>query len=188
MTSGDLVYANNACAAFLAAIVQSFERHHPHAYLGRTAVQKLTYFSKVVGVPIPCSFNIYTYGPYSDAVTFSMDSLIADEVVVDQSAKPDYSNYRLGPNAQLLLSEFQSELRPHADAIDRVVKALGEFKPKDLELIATIHFIAKRQYQIGRRAPEKNDVIREFKDVKGDKFRYEDISNWYDALRKAQLI
>jgi len=110
MTTGDIVYSNDTCSAFLAAIVRSFEENHPGGHLGRTAVQKLAYFAKALGVPIPCSFDIYTYGPYSDAVTFSMDSLMADDVVIDRSSKPEYSNYRPGPNTGFLLAAFESEI------------------------------------------------------------------------------
>jgi len=188
MTSDNLVYSNDTCSAFLAAIVRSFEKYHPKGYLGRTAIQKLTYFAKAMGVPIPCSFNIYTYGPYSDVVTFSMESLMADDVIEDRSSKPEYSNYRLGPAAEELLGTFEGEVMPHTGTIDRVVGALGGFKPAELELIATLHFIAQRQRQIHRSEPAKQNVIREFKGVKGEKFSHADISTWYDALENAGLI
>jgi len=186
--SSDLVYSNDTCSAFLAAIVRSFEEQHPDGYLGRTAIQKLSYFAKALGVPIPCRFGIYTYGPYSDAVTFSVESLLADEVVADRSPKPDYSNYRLGPNGNELLRWFEDEIRPHLPIINRVVHALGKFKPTELELIATLHFIALRLQQVHRREPQKRDVIREFKSVKGEKFSEEEVSAWYDSLKQAGLI
>lgn len=188
MTSSDLVYSNDICSAFLAAIVRSFEANHPRGYLGRTAVQKLAYFAQAMGVPIPCSFDIYTYGPYSDTVTFSMESLMADDVVVDRSNKPEYSSYSLGENAAELLHAFDGEIGPHTSAIDRVVKALGGFKPQELEVIATLHFIARRQRQVHRNEPSKQEIISEFKTIKGDKFGHEAISVWYDALKKAGLI
>lgn len=185
--SREIVYSNDLCPAFLTAIVKAFEEYHPTGYLGRTAIQKLTYFSKVLGAPIPCSFGIYTYGPYSDTVTFAVESLLADEVIVDQSMNPKYSNYRLGRNAAELLSGFADDLRPHMDQIDRAAKVLGAFTPNELELIATLHFIAQRQVQTGRK-PSKNSVIGEFKSIKRDKFRTHEISTWYDALDKAGLL
>jgi hypothetical protein len=188
MTSGDLVYSNDTRSAFLAAIVRSFEENHPRGYLGRTAIQKLAYFSKVVGVPIACSFDIYTYGPYSDEVTFSIESLMADDVVVDRSPKPEYSNYRLGENAAELLRAYDGVIRRYAPAIDRVVKALGGFKPQELEVVATLHFIAGRQHQVFRREPSKPEVIHEFETIKGEKFKREEIVVWYEALKEAGLI
>ncbi len=186
-TSGELVYSNNLCSAFLTAIVKAFEEHHAGGYLGRTALQKLTYFVKVLGAPVPCSFGIYTYGPYSDKVTFAVESLLADDVIKDNSPNPKYSNYRLGPNAEELLFSFANELQPHENKIHQAVKALGAFTPNDLELIATLHFIARRQLQTTGKTSKKL-AVREFKMIKKDKFSDEDISTWHDALAKAGLI
>jgi len=183
----DLVYANNLCAAFLTAIVKTFESCHANSYLGRTALQKLTYFVKVLGAPIPCSFGIYTYGPYSDKVTFAVESLLADDVIQDCSSTPKYSNYRLGANADELLACFATELQPHEDKIHQAVKALGAFSPNELELIATLHFIARRQLQTTGKTSKKSTVL-EFKMIKKDKFSDEDISVWHDALIQAGLI
>lgn len=188
MTSGGLVYSNDACSAFLTAIVKSFDENQPGGCLGRTKIQKLAYFAKTMGVPIPCSFGIYTYGPYSDTVTFAMESLLADEVVEDRSSKHEYSNYRPGKNSPGLLRSFADEIEPYTSKIDQVVRVLGGFEPKKLELIATLHFIARRQHQVHRREPGKPEVIFEFKTIKGEKFDDHEISAWYDALKKAGLI
>src|ERR1022692_4227645 len=103
--SETLVYSDNLLSAFTAAIIRSYQQHvGGRHYLGRTAIQKLVYFAKTLGVPIPSSFEIYTYGPYSDAVTFSVDSMLADDVLKDVSKVPQkYSNYRLGDSANKLL-------------------------------------------------------------------------------------
>jgi uncharacterized protein YwgA len=186
-TGTDIVYSNDLCSAFLTAIVKSFEERHPSRYLGRTAMQKLAYFSKALDVPIPCSFGIYTYGPYSDTITFSVESLLADEVLVDRSVNAKYSNYRTGSNSAELLSMYSDEIEPYEDTINRIVKALGEFEPADLELIATLHFVARRQKM---RTGELNEsaVIAEFKSIKKDKFTDQAIGRWYKALQQAELI
>jgi uncharacterized protein len=186
-TDTDIVYSNDLCSAFLTAIVKSFEEHHPGQYLGRTAMQKLAYFAKVLGVPIPCSFGIYTYGPYSDTITFSVESLLADEVLVDRSTNPKYSNYRTDSNSAELLGAYAEEVEPHEDTIDRIVEALGRFEPNDLELIATLHFVARRQKQRTGKL-NKAAVIAEFKSIKKDKFTDDDITTWYNALQQANLI
>jgi uncharacterized protein len=185
----EFVYSNDLCSAFITAIVESFAGYHSTKWLGRTAVQKLTYFAKVLGVPIPCSFGIYTYGPYSDSVSFTVESLLADEVIIDQSRKPEeYSSYRPGPNSAQLLRLFDPHVQQHRSTIDRVVKALGGFKPSDLELIATLHFIAQKHEKLFGPKPAKADVIHEFKLIKEDKFSDQEIQSWYDALVKAGLI
>lgn len=186
-TDTDLVYSNDLCSAFLTGIVKSFEQRYPGQYLGRTAMQKMAYFAKVLGVPIPCSFGIYTYGPYSDTITFSVESLLADEVLVDRSTNPKYSNYRTGRNSAELLSAYAEEVEPHEDTINRIVEALGAFEPSDLELIATLHFVARRQKQRTGKL-NKAAVIAEFKSIKKNKFTDDDITTWYNSLQQTKLI
>ena len=185
----NLAYSDDPCSAFMTAIVASFERQHgDRHYLGRTAVQKLVYFAKVLGVPVPCSFEIYTYGPYSDAVTFSIDSLMADDVIVNTSAKPRYSDYRLGRNAQEILEKYERSIGPYKAVIDNVVGVLGAFRPEELELVATLHFIYHRLKRISGRTPDKAPVMGEFRRVKGKKFSQEEIDSFYEALKRARLI
>jgi len=185
-----LAYSNDACSAFTAAIVDSFQRSiGERHYLGRTAVQKLVYFAKALGVPIPCSFEIYTYGPYSDTVTFAVDSMLADDVLKDVSGGSSvYSNYRLGNNASEILASYSSLLDPYRSAIDAVVNSLGKFKPSELELVATLHFIHNRLKQILRLDPSKDQVLSEFRRVKKDKFTETEIDTFYNALKDANLI
>jgi hypothetical protein len=184
----DFVFSKNLCAAYVATIVRSFERQHKSGYLGRTAIQKLAYFSKELGVPIPCSFEIYTYGPYSDAITFDVDSLLADDVLLDQSRDKKYSNYKLGPRANDFFRMMESDVEAWTRMIDTVVAVFGEFSPQDLELIATLHFVAQRQKTIGRAAPSRESVVDEFRQIKKNKFSIDEINGWYDSLKNAKLI
>jgi uncharacterized protein YwgA len=188
--SETLVYSDNLLSAFTAAIIRSYQQHvGGRHYLGRTAIQKLVYFAKTLGVPIPSSFEIYTYGPYSDSVTFSVDSMLADDVLKDISTIPQkYSNYRLGPNADEILNAYHSAIEPYQQAIDAVVQSLGNFEPKQLELVATLHFIHQRLKHILQRDPSEQQVLQEFRRVKKDKFGQEEVESYYNALKSAQLI
>ena len=188
--SGKLAYSDDLLSAFTAAIIRSYEKHvGGRHYLGRTAIQKLVYFAKTLGVPIPCSFEIYTYGPYSDSVTFSVDSMLADDVLKDISNVPHkYSNYRLGDNADEILNAYKPLIEPYQCVIDDVVQSLGNFEPQQLELVATLHFIHQRLKQILRREPSKEQVLEDFRRIKKDKFGREEVDSFYNALKGAQLI
>jgi uncharacterized protein YwgA len=188
--SGKLAYSDDLLSAFTAAIIRSYEEHvGGRHYLGRTAIQKLVYFAKTLGVPIPCSFEIYTYGPYSDSVTFSVDSMLADDVLKDISNVPHkYSNYRLGDNADEILNAYKPLIDPYQRVIDDVVQSLGNFEPHQLELVATLHFIHQRLKQILRREPSKEQVLEDFRRIKKDKFGREEVDSFYNALKGAQLI
>lgn len=185
----NLAYSDDLCSAFMALIVECYAKHiGDRHFLGRTAMQKLVYFAKVLGAPIPCSFEIYTFGPYSDTVTFAMDSLLADDVLKDISNKPNYSNYRPGDNSNEILEKYRDAIGPYRGTVDSVVQSLGSFEPLQLELIATLHFSHHRLKQIAKKDPSKDEVVAEFKRVKKDKFTQSEIDSFYGALKNAKLI
>jgi uncharacterized protein YwgA len=187
--SDNLAYSNNLCCAFLTEIVRAYElKVGGQHYLGRTAMQKLSYFAKVLGVPIPCSFELYTYGPYSETVTVSVESLLADDVLKDTSRTGKYSDYRLGDNSSEILDSFREDLHPFKDRIETLVSVLGKFTPDQLELVATVHYVHQRLKRIDGSEPSEGAVIREFKRFKRDKFADDDIKGWYKALKDASLI
>lgn len=187
MTAGQIFYSDDLRCAYLAEIVRLHEEIHADQYLGRTAMQKLAYFCQVLGVPVPCRFNIYTYGPYTEEITFAVESMLADGVIEDRSSNPKYSNYRTASVAEELLAKYRHEVEPHHDRILSVVKALGSGEPRDLELISTLHFVAERQRKIGGDS-NKDKIISEFLKIKNDKFHRDDVGRWYDKLSRAGLI
>lgn len=185
----ELTFSNNLRAAYLTEFVRAFQKHFPNGFLGRTAMQKLVYFARATDVPVPCSFEIYNYGPYSDQVTFAVDGLLADEVLVDTSPYCSrYSNYRLASDKVLFPQELERKMTPHREQIDRVVKHLGSFRPEQLELIATLHFVHHRLESIHRKKPAQSAVIAEFHKVKGNKFDKHEVTAWYDALKNSGLV
>ncbi len=185
----ELTFSNNLRAAYLAEFVRAFQKHYPSGFLGRTAIQKLTYFARATGVPVPCSFEIYNYGPYSDQVTFAVDGLLADQVLMDTSPNSSkYSNYRLTVGKDLFPPELQRRVVPHKEQIERVVKNLGHFRPEQLELIATLHFVHHRLESAHGKKPAQSAVIAEFLRIKGDKFGKDEVAAWYGSLKNAGLV
>lgn len=189
MAKVELTFSNNLCAAYIAELVRAFQRHYPNGFLGRTAVQKLAYFAQATGVPIPCSFEIYNYGPYSDQVTFCVDGLLADEVLTDTSPNhAKYSNYRLATGGVVFPPQLEGQVSPYKQQIDSVVLNLGNFRPEKLELISTLHFVHHRLRSIIGKRPSQAAVINDFFRIKGDRFSKEEVTGWYDALRRADLV
>jgi uncharacterized protein YwgA len=182
-----LLFSNDLTSAFLTEIVRTFQQHHGNHYLGRTAMQKLAYFSQVVGVPIPCSFEIYNFGPYSDTITFSVESMIADDLIQDISTNPKYSNYRLKPGAPQFSPEIASKVDSYKQKIANVVHTLGKFDPPQLEVLATLHFIAAKIRSLGGDS-DKETVMNQFFKVKRDKFSVDEVSSWYEALKTVKLV
>lgn len=184
-----LLFSNDLRSAYVVEIVSSFQRANPDGYLGRTALQKLVYFSKAVGVPIPCSFEIYNFGPYSEDVTRSVTYLLGDDALDDVSPNPTkYSSYRTGTNANQFEPRFTSETARYRSLIDSIVGVLAGSSPSDLELVATLHFVnSKLKGLVGRR-PSEAAIVGEFHSIKGTKFSLEKIKTWYDWLEMSKLL
>jgi uncharacterized protein YwgA len=170
--------------ALVALVVKQF-REHVSGFLGRTAIQKLCYFSRELGVPFSYRFSIYHYGPYSDHLATAIDYMIAEHVLTDQS--PDrqrYSNFALGPNAEELLSRHKDTVRQSELLIRSVAQAFGDFSPETLELMATVYFVHERLRATGV-TPAEDEVIQEFLQEKASKFELDEICDAYRGLKDA---
>jgi uncharacterized protein YwgA len=183
-----LLFSNDLRSAYVTEVVKSFNSLKPSSYLGRTALQKLVYFCKAVGVPIPCSFEIYNFGPYSEEVTRSATALLADEALQDLSHTGAYSSYTVGANANEFSKEFLDEAAEYRPTIDSIVQVLGPSKPETLELVATLHFVNARLKGISGNRPSKESVLEEFRSIKGSKFSEGDMDSWYHWLEKSELL
>lgn len=183
-----LLFSNDLRSAYVTEVVKSFNSLRPSGYLGRTALQKLVYFCKSVGVPIPCSFEIYNFGPYSEEVTRSATALLADEALQDLSNTGAYSSYTVGANANEFSKEFLDETERHRPLIDSIVQALGPCKPETLELVATLHFVNARLKGILGNRPAEESVFEEFRSIKGNKFSEGEMYSWYNWLERSNLL
>ncbi len=184
-----LLFSNDLCSAYVVEIVKSFQALKPNAYLGRTALQKLVYFTKATGVPVPCSFEIYNFGPYSEEVSRSVNSLLADEAIQDVSPATDkYSSYKPYTNSNEFSGQFTSEVDAQRRHIDSIVKVLGGERPATLELVATLHFVNAKQKGLLGRLPDYDQVVRQFKDIKANKFADIEIQRWYEWLKNSRLL
>ena len=183
-----ILFADDLCSSYVAEVVKSFQALKPNAYLGRTALQKLVYFSKAIGVPVPCSYEIYNYGPYSEEVSRSVTALIADDIIQDISGRTKYSSYKPGNSVDQIPQPFRLETEKYRPMIDAIVSAIGDRSPSTLELIATLHFVNAKQHGIIGSKPLYDSVLREFKSIKGEKFSIDVIWQWYQWLDTSGLL
>lgn len=175
--------------ALLALVIQQAHQSRKVSYLGRTAVQKIVYFLKALGVPMCYAFDIYHYGPYSDQITSDIDLLMADGIIEDRSSTPTYWNYTPKPGGPIetLLAQHQPFVSTHREMVRHVVDSLGSLEPRQLELFATLHYAYR--YEIASTpTPSREAVLSRFKEYKGNKFPPDELSAAYDAMVEANLI
>ncbi len=96
--------------------IEKFVQANPTGWLGRTAIQKLCYFSKELGskelgAPFDVYFQMHQYGPYSERLAQMLFQLEIDDLIEDRSEDPArYSNFRLTPNGKQHLADKNGEV------------------------------------------------------------------------------
>ena len=174
--------------ALVAYVVKSFNDRTSN-YLGRTAIQKICYFAQVLGVPMRLDFQIHHYGPFSETLWHMVDDFVVEEILRDRSTDPEkYSNYGSGPRVKEVIAEHADIVKKHASTIDTVVEALKDLSPDKLELLATVHYVARTLKTTTGNTPRKAEVISKFKAFKGAKFDTSQIEGVCDVLARANLI
>jgi uncharacterized protein YwgA len=174
--------------ALIAATVAAATNRDPGCCLGRTALQKLLYFMKMLGVPMRYTFDIHHFGPFCQKVRDDVDWLLADEVLADQSTDARCSDYRPRNGWNELQTLYVEQLQTHQPIINSVCNALSDLSPNTLELIATLDFSFRWVKARGGPGPWKDAAVEKFRAIKKDKFPDTEIHKWYDSLVAAQLI
>ena len=184
-----LFLTGSADHALLAMVIKEANQlGSQHPPIGRTTLQKLVYFLNVTGVPMRYRFDIHHYGPYCDDIASDVEWLCADKVILDTSINRNYSNYKLGPHANLLLSNHVEHLQPLSDKIRKVLSALVPLGPKNQELLATLHYLYRQIRVSKNKGPWQKAVTDQFMKLKGERFSKEEVSKAYKAMVTAGLV
>lgn len=143
-----------------ASLVQLLDSYTQAAVEGSTklVVQKIVYFLQEAGEEMRLQFNKAPYGPYSEALNPALQRMEGHFIrgYGDRSGPADI--YPL-PDA---VAEAAALLRTHPETqqrVERICALLKGFEsPHGLELLATVHWIARSQPSVAR---ELEPVTRE---------------------------
>jgi len=184
---GQMFYADGATEALLAYLIKSYKDVSGRT-LGRTILQKLCYFAKASGVPLPFRFEIYHYGPFSQEIFDRVENLFLDGVIEDRSGDPGQSNYVPGPNFEPFLNLFAEVISNHEANLQRVATMFSRLDPSQMELVSTIHYMHSSHREWFKEVPSKEVVVTSVLQVKGHKFSRDTVEKAYDILRDATLL
>ena len=156
--------------------------------LGRTILQKLCYFSKANGVPLPFRFEMYHYGTFCQEIFDVTDNLLVDDVIQDQAPGQGWSTYIPGPSCEALLGMAEKKLEKYSAQLDRVVQTFSSLDPQQMELVSTIHYVHSSYRDWRGERPPKGEVVRAVLEIKRGKFAEDFVSRVYDVLMGAGLL
>ena len=148
--------------------------------LGKTKLQKLVYFCKASGVPMPYTFDMYYYGPFSQELAEDMDRLEILGLVERREEKDGPADYRPGQRADEAISCYAGALREYDTSIGRTIMAFGPMSARELELHATVHYVRGS----GGRERSLDQTVEAVRVVKGSRFSPEEIRSAFEYLRR----
>ena len=119
--------------------------------IGHTLMQKLVYLlQSAVGVDVGYGYRLHHYGPYSEELWSDLTSL-SDIDVLNVEPSPDGYGYLISLGDQKRARMFlQLEENLPKDEIEKLVDKLGSLASRNLELIATTHFVHANLQHRGR--------------------------------------
>lgn len=185
----DLLLSNTKDQALLAFIIkEAYEVARKQGnFVGRTAIQKILYFLKVTGIETNYRFDIYHYGPFCAEILRDIDILMADGVIKDISNNPQkYSNYAPSGAIQELLQQHKDAFP--TDPIQKLVGAFISMRPEELELLATLDYVYRKEKAGSEKTPSKEQVLSSFFKVKKDKFHQNIVEGVYDTMTRVGLL
>jgi uncharacterized protein YwgA len=151
-------------------------------------LQKLCYFAKASGVPLPFRFEIYHYGPFSQEIFYRTEDLLLDGVIEDRSSDRGRSNFVSGPNLDSFLSRFGEAIGKHETNLKRVATMFSRLDPSEMELVSTIHYMHSSHREWFKEAPRKDAVVASVLQVKGNKFSRQTVERAHEILSEAALL
>ncbi|PKM77181.1 MAG: hypothetical protein CVU90_08495 [Firmicutes bacterium HGW-Firmicutes-15] len=150
---------------------------------GKKAIQKLVYFSKVLGIPFDNSYKMHYFGPYSETV--------AQEIL--DAEKADIINctgsyvYYPGSQAESIRSQYHSMISDNIDLLSKLIELFGDMSPSKLELYATTHYVDNIQKHLYNNY-DKEEIVQAVKNLKGTKFEIIEIQQAYNDLEDWGLL
>jgi len=145
--------------------------------LGKTAMQKLLYlFQEAYQVPLGYRFSLYTYGPYDSQVMNDLDYANAIGALAIQYNEEGY-RIELGLQKDAIERYRKEMMGEHGDALNQLIQNYGELNARQLELRATLLYIANEEDGVSTR----HDLIQRLTSLK-PKYPDQEIGHAIDGL------
>lgn len=175
-----------ARALFIKLMDQYSSLHYRRTLL---EVQKLAYFLQESGEPLRLKFDKGLYGPYAHNLNKVLEVMEGHySRGFGDSQKPD-AEIELLPNAVDKADEF---LQQHKDSLNRlrlVSNLIAGFEtPYGMELLASVHWVAKHDESTALNAEQAVEVIHNWNDRKRTTFKSHHIQIAWNRLKEQEWL
>lgn len=151
--------------------------------LGKTKLQKLVYLlEKLKNVSVGYDFCFYTYGPFSSDLAADLDYVnTVGGVRIDYEPSINMFEIKPGENVTRLTEKSKDFLVQNNSSIEEIVDRFGSKQAKELELLATLVFVAKSGIL------DHDKLVKKVKELK-PRFSFEEIENALEQLKTWEYI
>ena len=145
---------------------------------GKKKLQKLLYFlQEAERESLGFDFRMHYYGPYSPTLDARVQSLSHTGWVQSALSQDGVSLFSLGE----LAKSVPEKPEPSDENLDRVLSRFGGLSPYNIELLGTIHFLARGWQRIGE--DEVRTLVSHIRAWKGSKYTHAQI---VDGVKRLQ--
>ena len=141
--------------------------------LTKINIQKVVFFLKYSNMPIGYHFEPYLYGPYSFELQTELDDMVLWGEINKNGKNYDISDININDNT--LKEDMEEKIEQFIDAVNQ------NYSFKKMELAGTVIYCISALESIDLNA-DKDNVIKEFKKWKHEKYTDEEIGDMYDKL------
>jgi O-acetyl-ADP-ribose deacetylase (regulator of RNase III) len=172
-----------------AALLAILDRYALQGYrISMLEVQKLLYLLQVAGEPLKLQFVKAKYGPYAEALHHVLQRL-EGHFIRGYGDRSREATIRLLPEAKAMAEAYLERHPSTRERIERVARLIEGFEtPYGLELLASIHWLAKEAPKAATDVNAAEEGLRRWTERKGKLFQRHHIAVAWDQLRQQQWI
>ena len=129
------------------------DRSGAEGLVGRTRIQKMIYFLRE-RLPIAATYTAYYYGPYSEEVTASLDSLVAhglleeevEPITTEGPFEGRLYRYKLTDDGRAVIDSLREQAQSDIDDVERAAHGILDARPRTatLAVASKLHYLVSK--------------------------------------------
>lgn len=142
--------------------------------VGRTMLQKLTYFATAAGIDTGPQFSRSSYGPFSTDLKRRLAQL-QNNGLAAETPHGRMLEVRVGPAYADAVKIARDAMEPYRSSIDRTVDLMARMSTRDAEVAASVHFIAAEHEVVSSHPATVSEVLDAMSEWKPGRFSRDEV-------------
>jgi len=140
------------------AVLDRIERQPHHWPVGRIFFQKLVYFSTQAGIPTGMEYEAASFGPYARDLKRATTRL-ENNGLAREHQQGRMFEVKVGPTYADAVNRYRDQLERWRPAVERTVDLLLRMNTGQVEVAASVHYVARSLAARYERQPTATEVL-----------------------------